>query len=383
MTWFSRIFKYNPDQPRHPAGSPEGGQWVPMEGAVAGPFDPEKHAERARQLAVANPATREMVGTAPLNAQAPLPFKDTQQAYRNPDGTYTEERAKLHAQIVERLLRGAVPGHSDPQVLFMGGGTAAGKSTIIRNGFVTPPAGAVHLDADAVKAMLPEFKYMTYQSGDIERAAAYVHEESADVIVQAQAAALKDRYHVVVDGVADSGIEKLADKVSKFTRAGYTATAMYATVPTDVAVARSHQRALEEQRYVPEDVIRSNHAGVSKAYPAAVDRALFSETVLYDTNQPKGTPPTLIARSRGSHLIIADQKRWQAFLAKGSPQVQKADGQPVVMLDADIAHRVYVDAALKRPVSSSYTPEQRELRRRIDAELAKLPPGVKLIIPKD
>lgn len=42
---FDRIEKYNPDQPRVPAGSPDGGQWTSNGSRVAGQWNPENYAK--------------------------------------------------------------------------------------------------------------------------------------------------------------------------------------------------------------------------------------------------------------------------------------------------------------------------------------------------
>jgi predicted ABC-type ATPase len=246
---------------------------------------------------------------------------------QKPDGSwgFTPERERLHRQIIQDTLRG-VPRSDNPTLFMLGGGPAAGKSTMINSGGISVPTTgekdrsgkptareAVLVNADEVKAALPEYHSMG------KAGSSFVHEESSWVAKQIQAAALAGKRDVVLDGTGDSKVQKLAAKIQQAREAGYRVEGHYATVPTDVAVARSEKRYQdglargETGRHVPEEVVRGTHADVSRTLPQAHD--LFDVVNLYDTMDGA----RLIATgTRGKPLNILDPAAYAAFLAKGN-----------------------------------------------------------------
>jgi hypothetical protein len=88
---------------------------------------------------------------------------DTEQAYRLAGsggklGPYSSERIDLHAQIARALLQGAGAHPEDAHAIFLAGGPASGKSTLLKQGHVKVPADAVDVNPDIVKTMLPEYR---------------------------------------------------------------------------------------------------------------------------------------------------------------------------------------------------------------------------------
>jgi len=233
-----------------------------------------------------------------------------------PDGKggfrFTEERQAVHREIARRFLEG-VPVSSNPTLFMMGGGPAAGKSTITgKPGVKLPEDGqAVLIDSDAIKGMIPEYEDMT-RSGD-RSAAAFAHEESSYIAKLIQAEAIKNKQDVLLDGTGNSKIESVRRKINAAREAGYSVGANYVTIPTDVAVERAAKRAERSGRLVPESVIRHTHAAVSAVFPDVVDD--FDDISLFD-NSSDG-PPTLVARKvAGGELEILDQDLYRTFLAK-------------------------------------------------------------------
>jgi predicted ABC-type ATPase len=241
---------------------------------------------------------------------------------RKPDGSwgFTEERERLHRKIIQDALRG-VPRSENPTLHMLGGGPAAGKSTMLEKGHTSVPTTgengsarlAVMVNADAVKEQIPE-----YSDSSLPDPAGFSHEESSWVAKQIQAAAIAGQRDIVLDGTGDSKKEKLTAKIMQARTAGYRVEGHYATVPTQMAVDRVEQRAkeLEAQGRVPrrvrEDVVRGTHASISRVVPQTHD--LFDEFTLYDTTNGA----RLIAHgSRGTPLTIEDQRAYADFLAKG------------------------------------------------------------------
>lgn len=250
----------------------------------------------------ANPALQKPDGTGGPSAMA----GDSMSKFTRPDGTLDPQRAKLHEQIIAKLLAGHKP-QEHPVATFYGGGPASGKSAL-------KPAGGDSLvvDSDAIKAQLPEYGQMT-KAGD-SRAAAYVHEESSAIAKEALKQAQDKHLNFVLDGTGDSSLTKLAAKVQQARDAGYEVHGRYVTVDTDAAVQRAMKRAERSGRMVPPSVIRETHQSVSRVFPASLDRKLWDSVELYDNNG--STPRKILEWPRGGDLKILDQGAWQKFLAK-------------------------------------------------------------------
>jgi predicted ABC-type ATPase len=228
----------------------------------------------------------------------------------------SEERAYLHQQIINQVTEG-VPQSSDPTFYMLGGGPASGKSTFLKSGATDTPdkANAVHINADDIKAMLPENPRMV-NGGDADffNAASFSHEESSMLAKRVQDRAIENKQNIVLDGTGDSAINKLASKVESARQNGYKVNGVYVTVPTEVAWSRSVQRALgESKRYVPKAVVEETHRAVSGTLRQAVEGGLFDKISLWDNT---GSAPKLVGSGSGNDFMISDSDAWQAFLAK-------------------------------------------------------------------
>jgi predicted ABC-type ATPase len=228
----------------------------------------------------------------------------------------SEERAYLHQQIINQVTEG-VPQSSDPTFYMLGGGPASGKSTFLKSGATDTPdkANAVHVNADDIKAMLPENPRMV-NGGDSDffNAASFSHEESSMLAKRVQDRAIENKQNIVLDGTGDSAINKLASKVESARQNGYKVNGVYVTVPTEVAWSRSVQRALgASKRYVPKAVVEETHRAVSGTLRQAVEGGLFDKISLWDNT---GSAPRLVGSGSGNDFMISDSDAWQAFLAK-------------------------------------------------------------------
>ncbi len=238
--------------------------------------------------------------------------KDTMEQFKTPDGKWTPERQKLHDEIVAEHFKGKTPVEN-PTAYMMGGGTAAGKSSILRSGQVKPPDNRVDIDSDHIKSKLPEYQAMT-KAGD-RKAASFVHEESSYLAKRIQREASEGGYNTLLDGTGDSSTEKLRKKVEVMRAAGQKVVAHYVTVPTEVAIARARSRGERTGRFVPEAFVKNVHASVSKVVPDAVSQGMFDEFNLWDTSA--GGTPVHVASAKGSNLSIKNRGLWDSFVAKG------------------------------------------------------------------
>lgn len=247
------------------------------------------------------------------------PNEDTMMLHQDGRGNWSPERVKLHDAIIEDMLQGHEPS-DEPMALFLGGGPASGKSTILPT--IDVPDG-VTIDSDHIKGYLPEYQEMV-KSKD-RTAAAYAHEESSYLGKAVTARALGDGLNVILDGTGDSSIEKLHKKVAEARESGHGVRAVYVTVDTETAVQRSNSRGEQTGRLVPEAVVREIHASVTDTFVKAIEEDLFDSVDLWDTNSEGGA--VLVGRKpEGGQWTVTNDDAWERFLAKSPNQtIEKAE----------------------------------------------------------
>lgn len=221
-------------------------------------------------------------------------------------GNVTAKRAALHDKLINATLAGH-ESEEHPVATFLGGGPASGKTSVMRD-----TKGMV-IAADDLKFQLPEYKKMLKNRD--KRAAAFTHEESSHMTGNLVKEASKRKVSFILDGLGDSGIDKLTKKVEGIRATGHRVDAKYVTVDTEEAVRRAKARAQKTGFLVPETSMRASHAAVSRTFKAAIDRNLFDRAELWDNN---GREPKLIGRKLpDGPWQVHDQEAWQKFLAKG------------------------------------------------------------------
>lgn len=228
-------------------------------------------------------------------------------------GHLSASREALHKKIVDEMLAGHKP-EAHPTATFLGGGPASGKSSVIK---VDP--NSVHIDADEIKAKLPEYQTLL-KRGD-SHAAAYVHEESSQIAKRATHEAAARHLSYTLDGTGDSDYDKLLHKVGEARMGGHKVVAHYVTVDTDEAVRRSNARAAKTGRMVPETTIRVTHQQVTNTFARAAANNIFDEATLHDNN---GTKPVLVGSKKpGGQWTVKNMNAWDRFLDKGTPEARQ------------------------------------------------------------
>lgn len=286
------------------------GEVMQMQKHLPGKHDQRAHAGRGGALPL-HP------GPALEGDQLKALQKDSAAAHLVPDGAggyrFSDERQALHDRIVADAVAG-VPPSADPTYTLMGGGPAAGKSTVLDNPQLGLPGkgDAVVVDSDAIKGSLPEYRDMV-AAGDIG-AAAFAHEESSYLAKRVQLTAFGNRQNVLLDGTGDESATNVRKKISTARANGYKVTGEYVTADTDASVARAKTRAARTGRMPPEPFIRNTHASVSRIVPEVAGD--FDSIRVWDTN---GSGAKLIAQgSLGKTLTVLDAPAFSAFLAKGT-----------------------------------------------------------------
>ncbi len=311
--------KMAPNQPRNPAGSSTGGQWVSARGSGAAGGGNNGNAGGATTSGGPAGGGRPDMGDIPISAKDVKGFAGgSAEAHivQNADGSFgfTAERQALHDKIISDALDG-VPKSSDPTFTIMGGGPASGKTTLLERGYfgeVPKGKAAAQINSDVVKEQMPEWKSM----GNDTKKAGFVHEESSYVAKRLVAASQQRQIDMVLDGTGDSSPQSMINKIDAARAAGYKVQAFYVSQPTEQAVAGAIMRGQKTGRYVNETIIRETHAGVSKTFPEIANR--FDSVKLFDTGQlwTNGTV-TLLAQGKGGSLTIVDQAGYQTFVDKG------------------------------------------------------------------
>jgi predicted ABC-type ATPase len=266
-----------------------------------------------RDLDAADPVNRQGYGDLPVNEFAKDFRGNSAAQYLEPDGQggvrFTPERQQLHDAIVKEFTEG-VPTSTDPTVFNLGGGPAAGKTTMLKSGGVNVPSTierrAVLVNPDEMKERLPE--YVSMVRAKDPTAAMFTHEESSYLAKRVQAAAIENGQDLLIDGVG-TNYQKTLDLAKP---AGYKVKGFYAYIPDpEEAVRRATARAVKTGRQVPADYIRGKHIEVSQKFSDAA--AKMDEIELYDTSDGA----RLVARGIGGKLDVIDPAAYDNFLAIG------------------------------------------------------------------
>jgi predicted ABC-type ATPase len=196
-------------------------------------------------------------------------------------------------------LRGALPEIGEkPTFMILGGRGGSGKSWFENN--LYDPSKFIILDADAIKAQLPEYKGWN---------ANQVHEESSDIVEQMLTTCIRNGLNVVLDCTMKTAASALA-KVFRMKSAGYRTEAHYMHLPKHEAAKRAINRFKNggttgpgdeppEQftgRYVPVDVILKNTTNEDSFDQV---RNIVDSWSFRDNNiKKREDPPTIISEGK-------------------------------------------------------------------------------------
>jgi predicted ABC-type ATPase len=240
--------------------------------------------------------------------------QSTRSLYADQNGVYNELRKKLHRQIIRKILRSKKP-QDDPEIMFMGGGTACGKSTIrdIYLEKIYPPVQFAVIDCDAIKFDIPE--YESFKKLDMQTASDRVHTESGDIAMMALYRALEMNINIVFDATMKDK-EWYDELIERVKEAGYRTFAIIVYAPLEVALEREAERALITQRVVPREEIEKSHYMVSNSFHKLMSR--FDSFALWDNSGHFEDIDIIAERVYGSEEVeVYDEDLWKVFFAKG------------------------------------------------------------------
>jgi predicted ABC-type ATPase len=266
--------------------------------------------------------------------------KYTNAAYKTADGEYIPERQKLHKEIVHAALDGTtpVPKGQRPKALVMMGGTASGKTTLVKKtfrGLGGEPVQGEHVaetarkqnyvmvNSDDVKEQLPEFEIATSDpKKSAEDAAWMVHEESGDVAKQVYTAATDPAAprNLVFDGTGANGA-KYAEMIKTLKARGYQVDLMFADVPNpDDAVKRAQERADKTGRFVPELIARDIHDQITGNFEELAE--LADNFTMYATEP--GQPHRAVYKGSDGTKSVEDQGYLDQFRERAKQSIERA-----------------------------------------------------------
>lgn len=283
-----------------------------------------------------------------------------------PDGKpkWKEARRILHEKIIDAMLREPdlvnnelvmnpdnpylVPDpDGQPKMLASGGGYAAGKGGSIKllraEGRV--PAGALTLDPDRIKAMLPE--YQDALNADDPEGNLATYREAWEIAQEVQRRAQEKKLNVIVDGVSNTTVDEMLARIDSFHQAGYVTpdgqsavTIVYTDIPTEEALNRAAKRAATatadaDRRHIPEIIMRAVHRDVAATIPALLDHLAKQRgkgpqprVEVFDNNQGwnaelgKPIPPKRYASFDPSvGTTVEDQALWDTLQQKSLEQI--------------------------------------------------------------
>jgi predicted ABC-type ATPase len=157
-------------------------------------------------------------------------------------------RKVYEQKVIARELKGATVGD---QAVFMSGGPASGKTSLLKKQFGQAEGFAV-IDPDRIKNYDPVMAIGVAMG--MKDAAALAHENSSRLSKEVYATARDRGFNVLMDGTgANAG--KYIGQMQELRSKGYQITLLAQHVPEEVGVKRALKRAERTGRYVPREFI--------------------------------------------------------------------------------------------------------------------------------
>lgn len=167
------------------------------------------------------------------------------------NGDYTPSRKKLHQRIINSFKDELVCiQKKEPIAILMGGSPASGKSTFLRK--YAPyllKEEILKVDADEIRAMLPEYKGWNATS---------THMETKDIVstlLSDRTIGIPCKYDIIYDGTMNN-TKSYIPLIKLLRDLGYKIFIVYIDrVPEEVIKKRALERYKKSGRFVPEAVI--------------------------------------------------------------------------------------------------------------------------------
>ena len=230
-------------------------------------------------------------------------LKQTKEFYFK-DGEYTKERQELHNKIIDAFFENAkclLPADT-PIAIMTGGSPGSGKSTYINKNIKwLTEKNLLHIDADEIRAKLPEYKGWN---------ATTTHYETKDILNK-----LLDKIgepcdvDILFDGTMTSvkSYLKLLDKIKEL---GYKTFVIYMKIKKEDSLKRILKRYAHRGRFVPPTVVYEffeNEDSGFKQIKKMVDGYVVVDAYTYEVIEKDGI--TLPKNRNHPNLPIKDVKQ--------------------------------------------------------------------------
>jgi predicted ABC-type ATPase len=216
-------------------------------------------------------------------------------------------RMAYERKVIARELKGATVGD---QAVFMSGGPASGKTSLLKKQFGAAEGFAV-IDPDRIKGYDPVMQLGVAMG--MKQAAALAHENSSRLSKEVYATARDRGFNVLMDGTgANAG--KYIGQMQELKGKGYQITLLAQHVPEEVGVKRALARADRTGRYVPREFIQHAYEvipGNFERIAQVADRATLNDG---ESNQ-------VIMQYQAGMLVGGSRKRRADYRRRyGKPQ---------------------------------------------------------------
>jgi len=213
----------------------------------------------------------------------------TMDAYYDPEtGEWTPERQALHDQIINDILEPGRPAPAgiEPEAVIMGGLPGSGKSSVLAERAGGGQFdGYVHIDADVIKGMLPEYEGWN---------AALLHDESSAIADEVVRRSIRNHMPIMYDATLRT-TRNAAAVVDALESVGYNTRLIYVDIPIEESMRRVLSRfASGTGRYVSPFYV-ATHDGRNLLSLEAL-KGQVDAWEHWDNGQPRGQSPRLVAQ---------------------------------------------------------------------------------------
>ncbi|MFC5536733.1 zeta toxin family protein [Rhodocytophaga aerolata] len=250
--------------------------------------------------------------------------ESTKKLYINEQGIYTGDRQALHAKIVAEFTQNKPCQTKQPVAILTGGLPGSGKSTFLKKSpykWINDSSKLVHVDADEVRAKLPEYRGWNANA---------THDETKDVVnMILDQIGIPCTYDLVYDGTMNK-MKNYIPLIEKLRNYGYQIYVLFVRVPFEVSKERVLKRYQNSGRFVPITVIEEAYAAGDTALnqiKTMVDGYIVVDGVTYEELEKGGKS---IPQSR-EYMDDTDQVRsdvGQATAQSSAPATDRNEGTP-------------------------------------------------------
>ena len=182
------------------------------------------------------------------------------------DGKYTPEREKLHEKLMAEFKnQKPCVKQQKPIAVLTGGPPGSGKTHFLKNFAPWLTSGNVyHIDADAVRAKLPEYKGWNADNTHVETS--HIVKEMLNTIGK------PCEYDLIYDGTMNKAKNYLP-LIQHLKDLGYEVYVIYLQVPKKLSIERAMERYQRTGRYVPLKVIEEVYEKGLDAFEKVIKEA--------------------------------------------------------------------------------------------------------------